>query len=420
MDSSCTVTVHSFCENLNASQLNTESKFDEGNSLAKAACSSLGWITQRCKFDASIFLSARGQMYVFATKPPRLPSSNSIRKELKEWGEPLDPVHDDYFLLGHLDEFESTEFNDALESHYLNVKLCTTLVHSEPPVAELSPPVQVPQRRAALDSLSLFPLQPPAKRPRIDLSSLLNVIPQPHFLPAPSAGFLPLDPQRITPFLKAEPCPIAPHTLPSIQQLLMSPYQRGSWIIPIRGNLPWAGSTCASILEPIPEAAGTVESVLPSGPTNQRERQDPPQITWTYESLLGFWKFLASIQQAKTLGPISLSFHSASSRINPSTQNTFEPISEDVNRYSYPDTKPSVQSDSLTVAVGRARLQTIDHIKVYHDAKYSMYIRNILDAYQFIHHSGENTTQNKPEKIRVLKGARLIFMDDCSNAAFLL
>jgi hypothetical protein len=51
----------------------------------------------------------------------------------------------------------------------------------------------------------------------------------------------------------------------------------------------------------------------------------------------------------------------------------------------------------------------VDHIKVYHDAANSMQLRNLLDAWAF--QSGEAGAH----KVRLLKGARLVLLDERSK-----
>ena len=49
----------------------------------------------------------------------------------------------------------------------------------------------------------------------------------------------------------------------------------------------------------------------------------------------------------------------------------------------------------------------VDYIKVNHDAPCRLYVRSALDAWSF--QAGDT------EKIRLLKGARLVLVDSCSR-----
>lgn len=91
----------------------------------------------------------------------------------------------------------------------------------------------------------------------------------------------------------------------------------------------------------------------------------------------------------------------------------------------------------------------MDHIKVYHDVAYTMYLRNVLDAwgYHFRPARDENprviddengtnkaewkddeggerqiispTAEVKSKKVRMLKGAILVLVDESSNGVLL-
>jgi hypothetical protein len=88
-------------------------------------------------------------------------------------------------------------------------------------------------------------------------------------------------------------------------------------------------------------------------------------------------------------------------------------------------------------------LPAVDHIKVYHDVTYAMYLRNVLDAWGYHfqslshqipdggdgisrvdggHGQRDNirpTTEEKAEKVRMLKGAILALVDESSNGVLL-
>ena len=169
-------------------------------------------------------------------------------------------------------------------------------------------------------------------------------------------------------------------------------------------------------------------------------------ITWTSSSVTSFWDFLLAIQKAKTLGPISISFHAASAPAYPLF-------------LGYTSTEPdlsAVDADHAEVVASEssarnANLLNVDHIKVYHDVTYSMYLRNTLDAWGYHFQSprdlnlqipdGEDgarkverrdneaspvirttpppTANVKSKKIRMLKGAVLVLVDDSLNGVLL-
>jgi hypothetical protein len=138
---------------------------------------------------------------------------------------------------------------------------------------------------------------------------------------------------------------------------------------------------------------------------------------WSNLSILEFWKFLVAIKDAQTLGPISLSFHAASPPVTQSLSVTQAAgCDSTAAQPPVPTRHPGSQSP----------LRILDHIKIYHDVRYAMYIRNVLDAWSF--DGGITSLQNKGSvigmvgsdsaemvKIRVLKGSRLVLVDEKSK-----
>ena len=56
-----------------------------------------------------------------------------------------------------------------------------------------------------------------------------------------------------------------------------------------------------------------------------------------------------------------------------------------------------------------------DYIKVYHDARFAMVIRNVLDAWGYL-----PSEEKEGNKVRVLKGVRLILVNDRSGGILVL
>jgi hypothetical protein len=218
-----------------------------------------------------------------------------------------------------------------------------------------------------------------------------------------------------------------------MQDYLIRPYSRSAWIIPIRGILPWKGCTSAVMLD-------EVENMPPSSPGPiTSPAQNDYHIAWTRISVASFWDFLLAIQQAKTLGPISISFHAASPPIISFTRPTNE-LDQDTNRSTF---SKDITSKSFENSVFRPSLQVVDHIKVYHDVTYAMYLRNVLDAWSYhfrpthdvgsrVHDEGDATgmagerqtipliNEAESKKVRILKGAALVLVDESSNGVLLL
>lgn len=155
------------------------------------------------------------------------------------------------------------------------------------------------------------------------------------------------------------------------------------------------------------------------------------KIIWTREILINFWDFLLKLQQAANLGPISLSFHAASpdsifaadTASDPTEESANNPYHQFRQQYSKTTTGSSLPCDSFTPYVYRAQLEATDYIKVYHNVPYSLSLRSVLDAYQYRPKEADGSGTSKIGdlgKSRVLKGARLAFMDERSKGAFLM
>ncbi|KAJ6591190.1 hypothetical protein DFH09DRAFT_1138900 [Mycena vulgaris] len=230
--------------------------------------------------------------------------------------------------------------------------------------------------------------EPPPKRRKLDVGSLRDVVPQPHALPSP--GSVSTTILSIPPYSKSKPIPIAPHTLPLSAP---PPYSRRSWVIPVRGVLPWQHATSAVLL---------LDSTDPPEPPDPIMHEE---IAWTTPALRSFWSFLLLMRDIHALG---LSFN-VSQYFSSNSQPTYTDISGmgaqalSIGSRAPP---PSTVSSSRQ-GIGVVPLSSLDHIKVYHDAAHSMRIRSILDAWAF--EPGEG------EKIRLIKSARLVLLDERSK-----
>jgi hypothetical protein len=202
-----------------------------------------------------------------------------------------------------------------------------------------------------------------------------------------------------------------------VDGLLNRRFRRAAWLIPVRGSLPWDGASTAVILE------GTQVASRSPSPGLHVPAAQPCAITWTPDSLQHFWTFLGSVQQAKNLGPLSLSFCVAPAEASSTRDSISEPLWEsNYPYYPYSLSKHSAESsDDFTTDICRAYRDGIDHIQVFHDAPYTLSLRNILDAYQYEPANAEVPGRSgaNDRKIRILKGARLVCMDG-HQAAFLM
>ncbi|KAJ7805791.1 hypothetical protein B0H14DRAFT_3484751 [Mycena olivaceomarginata] len=216
-----------------------------------------------------------------------------------------------------------------------------------------------------------------SKRRKLDIASLRNVISQPHILPST----MPASTKKssVAPYSKCKPIPIPPHSLPLPDPL---PYTRRSWVIP----------TPTTSLSP------------PIHTLTRRSHGQPP-------ALASLWSFLRLLRDKSPVGPLGLSFN-VSGNVASDSQPTYSEISGmGAQPLTFDNGAASMVSSARPVAIP---LAFIDHIKIYHDAAYSMQLRNLLDAWSF------ETGKAGAPKIRVLKGSRLVLLDERSKGIVVL
>ncbi|EIW79707.1 hypothetical protein CONPUDRAFT_155102 [Coniophora puteana RWD-64-598 SS2] len=414
-------TVHNFSNASEASlSLPSSSALrDEARKLVECVQDTDGW---RSVFIASQDESPRFALrnaYQYVYDPPAIKydSQRLGIENLKSWGEP--PDADELVPMEDLEPFHSTDLRDP-----------------EPP--EASQPQIHARPTLELEDTSVLE-ERPLKRPRLDIEPLYDLIPQPHYHSIPSGKYDPFNPERCPPFPKRPAVPVPPQTQEAVVAVLEQPYARVAWVIPVRGDVPYEGATEARLLlapgapashPSLPTDHGAedeYDSVLPSAPDTDLGRD--ARITWTRAAVLDFWTFLLRMQQAKYTGPTAVSFHPASPdpmrslSLPPSasafrSQSRWDDTSATISQV--PSTEESEsRAHDLTEAWRKTRLQSADYVKVFHDAAYTRYLRNILDAYWFgAGHEGEPKPDDAMDvdrpgpKIKPLRGARLALLDD--------
>ena len=204
--------------------------------------------------------------------------------------------------------------------------------------------------------------------------------------------------------------PLPPHTLESCEKYMGDPYARLAWVVPVRGCLRWENATSATVLSHVPDNE-SADDLLPSPAA---PRQDGVmEIAWTRDALQQFWVVLKELCDARNLGPLSLSFHAV-----PRASTTYS-----VEQYSYagshkqttpsqPEpTPPSPPAAPESVASCHPPpLPAVDHFKLYHDAPYTKLVRNALHGWSY---------RKDGQKIRLLKGAKLVLVDELSRGLLL-
>ncbi|KAJ7789918.1 hypothetical protein B0H14DRAFT_2626614 [Mycena olivaceomarginata] len=319
------------------------------------------WINPKKNSPTS---QARASPACLTFKPPKITTARSLRN-LAEWNADISRS-DDVFDLNKLEEFKNTDLD------FLTARTAVKRSHSKESL----------QERAS-------------KQRKLDIASLRNVISQPHVLP--STMPVSTNKSSVAPYSKCKPIPIPPHSLPLPDPL---PYTRRSWVIPVRGSLPWRHATSAVVLQ---------------DPGDLPEPPDPythEEIAWTAAALASLWSLLLLLRDKSPVGPLGLSFN-VSSNVASDSQPTYSEIS---GMGAQPLTFDNGAAVSM---VSSARpvpipLTFIDHIKIYHDAVYSMQLRNLLDAWSF------ETGKAGAPKIRVLKGSRLVLLDERSKGIVVL
>ncbi|KAI9056447.1 hypothetical protein FKP32DRAFT_1462290 [Trametes sanguinea] len=240
-----------------------------------------------------------------------------------------------------------------------------------------------------------------AKHPRVEDSSLFRWLPQPHFRPSPTMLRTPWPTCNHEDGIKTSAIPIPPHTEVTVEEHLSDVFARVAWIVPVRGCPGWHAATPALVIA----GHAAPESPRPAGtlPGAEVEKRGRTSVTWTERSLLEFWSFVQGLRDAGNLGPLSLAFngiHSSSvaPSVNPSP--SCEPsnclcASADMTVRSSSNGRRGRESGDM--------LQQYDYIKIYHDARYTHALRNLLQAW----HYKVDGTKHKP-----LKDAKLVLVDD--------
>ncbi|KAG1803927.1 uncharacterized protein HD556DRAFT_617364 [Suillus plorans] len=403
------LTVHSYVYDEGPMLSHSAATLELGRDLVHAASSSLRWRKPSVSFNKRLFALKHDRLYQFSISPPQVGISAPQTHVLKDWGVP--PTDEEALAIEALEEFIHLKW----EIPYARI------ARKRPALQDSCSDIHDSQSRQTTRSSTYeVSLEPPTKQPRYYTASISNLIPQPHYVPGPHIGFRPLDNEHLRPYRKTRPSLIAPFDLASAKLFLNSIYKRAAWLIPLRGILPWDGATCATILEP-PQGDDT--SSLPSGPAPLCDGISG--ITWTHHSIVHFWHFLISIQQAENLGSISIVFHSALSDTASTLDSALGLTSGNGNRPVQPAQARRSADLSGSFSDKVRQLEAMDFIKVYHDTKYSFYLRNILDAYRYIPEETVSDSERRNQvaglmtKIRVLKLARLVIVDDQSRAVLL-
>ncbi|KAF4612859.1 hypothetical protein D9613_011156 [Agrocybe pediades] len=356
-------TVHEYVKTGSAQEVDRGSVLEEAyQTIVDASATSNGWQSPRFPVESGrgVGVNASNRnAYTLRTLPPKISCATRIPRELKKWG--AEVTEDEVFCLEDLDDFISTDLQYIFsKKSFVNQSSAVTQTSVQPR----------PNKRARTYSPSPEPQpEPEQKKRKLKYGSLVSVIPRPHVYPSPYSSSMNHS-ARGLPFKKTKPEFIAPYSsTPSSSDV------RVAWIVPIRGKLPWDNATSADFLE---KNDAPIPSTDPSS---------AGQILWTQASLRKFWEFLLDLRKARSLGLLAISFHAAR-----------QP--KQSNAWSSTSINPS--------AVG---LSGLDYMKVYHDAPNTLFVRNALDLWQYLYQD----ESRQVKKIRMLKGSKLVLLDEVSQ-----
>ncbi|KAL0576114.1 hypothetical protein V5O48_005861 [Marasmius crinis-equi] len=295
---------------------------------------------------------------------------------IQEWGTPANET--EAFSMNDLSEFQSTNIDDIFN------------------VEDAAPDVGESVRSEIEGTLP---------EEHLDRSPLYKIFPQPHFHTFGDAEVN--IPSELRPYTTTEPISIPPHTLDTLSSF---PNRRRAWLVPVRGVLPWEGTTQATVLDP---------NISPQRPRSPNPETALP-IVWTHASLLALWTSLLGLNG---IGRIGIAFTAAGSEslqlLNPSLRPLMHPPDTgDRDDESAASRSRDRRSSQNNRPVNRNPLDSVDYIKVYHSSQVSMHLRAVLDLFTF-EIDGGDADANKEMAIRVLKGARLTLMDELSRGVLI-
>ncbi|KAH7879408.1 hypothetical protein F5879DRAFT_126827 [Lentinula edodes] len=425
----------------NFTQTVNKALLQEGANLVKQVRTEEIWHNVEIKagyHTPALIISSR--IVTLSQPPPQATiyqAAPAVTKTLRDWLEP--PTDEEIYALDDLEEFESTDLSGLL---------CITYDNGSQ--------FQGKKRCLPLDSEHSEDFdqdKPSRKILRLDSDSLLRVIPQPHI--QLSNSFIPPRFDAIQAYDRTQTIFLPPYTgpLPSTND----DFSRRAWIIPARGYLPsaWSESGASSAVVLDPEEPGSSLEMTTTGST----------IKWSHFALKEFWKYLNTLRDLKKLGSLGISFQpaqSASLRLRREKENLSSLGSPDAHQLQGLHVAESLSQSlqSSTPSGASSSLRDCDYFKVYHDAKISMHLRRALDLFTFrlganeeqsVHleqfekaeffeqsresgvtsspssvHSketenpeGEGRPKRKKPKYCLLRGARLVLVDERSRGVLI-
>lgn len=367
-----------------------------------------------------------GAKLVLARKPPKGPACSSPRPvsknaesaaTTKRWSasEVSDLV--EWPVVSTLKEFENTDFSYLLrlksspKKRIAQINSERSKKHKRKRGQDEEPNEEDEEREKK-------------RRPVGDTAiSFYDLIPHPHHHPYSADQRPKLDiTKRFPPFSKAPFVPIPPFTPDQAGKFLKDPFARGAWIVPIAGRLPWKDCSRARV---------EGNSAIKAGQST-RVPTASLSIIWSPFVIKKFWSDLLEIRKQAVLGTISLSFHVASMDKANLDKVKFSLTTSYAQTLTTRDLlRRPVQSKDSTRSPEQCA-----YVKVYHDVRYTMYVRSVLDAWRTEvevpsvsiasrvttsprrSRTSSHTSAAPPEKIKIrpLQGAKLILLDETGQA----
>ncbi|KAL5514739.1 hypothetical protein ACEPAG_2055 [Sanghuangporus baumii] len=381
--------------------LSNEELLSRGRNLLSAVETRDRWRTVCSSSDPSF---NPGERLVLSQTPPLCPSlwRNSGKSCLidapKQWLASDVPASRERPVVQILKEFDGTDFSYLLDRGSLSKKTQSCINEQQNNKGKRK------RDHNVADEADEKEEERKKKRRPVGSTtiSVYDLIPHPHHHPYSPVGADQrpnLDISKcFPPFSKAPFISIAPFTPDKVEKHVKDPYARSAWVIPVTGKLPWKESSPARVVDNL---------AISSTPT-RRVPTASFSITWTPLLINKFWSDLIEIRKQATLGAISLSFHVA----------------------SVDESKPTARSNIP------ARLEQCTYVKLYHDVRYAMYVRSVLDAWRTEleipatsiasrvttsprrNRASSNTASAPPEKIkfRPLQGAKIILLNETGQA----
>ncbi|KAL5520746.1 hypothetical protein ACEPAF_2749 [Sanghuangporus sanghuang] len=402
--------------------LSNEELLSRGRNLVSAVETRHRWRTVCSSSDPSFNL---GERLVLSKTPPSCPS---LRRNSRKFGlvdAPKQWLTSDVSdsrempVVQMLKEFEGTDFSYLLDQGSLPKKTQSCINEEQNNKGKRK------RDHNVADEANEEEEERKKKRQPVGNTTFLvyDLIPHPHHHPYSPVGAdqrpnLDIT-KRFPPFSKAPFIPIVPFTPDKMERHLKDPYARSAWVIPVTGKLPWKESSPGRV----------VDNLAVSSIQTRRVPTASFSITWTPLVINRFWSDLLEIRKQATLGAISLSFHVASAD-EPKVIFTL------TTNYEQMLTKMGIFQRPAQSYMPMRLLEQCTYVKLYHDVRFAMYVRSVLDAWRTEvqvpatsiasrvttsprqTRTPSNTTSTPPEKIkfRPLQGAKIILLDEAGQA----